>query len=103
MSSKYTKEYLDEYEQKKLLEYKNNNGIKIEKKMFEKYDKTIKKYNEDELRNIKQLNLIITLCESVERDVEIDKEIKFNTDHKFYFNENERILSNPSNKEKEDI
>ncbi|CAG8479712.1 9937_t:CDS:2 [Scutellospora calospora] len=74
-------------------------GFEFEEPIFEKYDEPIKELDEEEIKNVKQLELIFSICESIEKDKNIDKKIKYNKVHKAKFDDIDRVLSSPSDKE----
>ena len=99
------KEKYDESRKLELKEIKKVviDGFEFEEPVFEKHDKPIKEFGKDELKDIKQLNLILKMCDLVEKDNNINEEIQFEKEPEKFFNEIERILTNPTKNEKEDM
>lgn len=99
------KEKYDESRKLELVEIKKViiDNFEFEEPVFKKHDKPIKEFGKDELKDIKQLNLILKMCDLVEKDNNINEEIQFDKEHEKFFTEVERILTNPTENEKEDM
>ncbi|CAG8464804.1 5058_t:CDS:2 [Scutellospora calospora] len=81
--------------------FEDGKFLEFDEPIIVKHDKPIKDLNEEQIENIRQLNLIYSICESIEKDKDIDKTIKYNANYKKMFGELERVLTNPTESERE--